>query len=114
MTQQEQIPEDVARMMKEQKVKMAKERMAENREEQLDHVRREAEYQDVVMRERREMEARQMINRDQELGVRPRTRSYQPYLNQLQATQNRLQEEEMTRTAAYRDQYAQYRRNGGM
>ena len=120
MTQQEEIPEDVQKMMKEQKVKMARERMAENRESQLNHVQMEAEYQEVLMRERRELEARQQLLNQAEIGrtqgARPRINSYQPYQDQMEAVQNRLQEEEKARTAAYRDQFAQYQnqRSGGM
>ena len=72
------------------------------------------------MRERRELEARQQLLNQAEIGrtqgARPRINSYQPYQDQMEAVQNRLQEEEKARTAAYRDQFAQYQnqRSGGM
>ena len=93
--------------------------MAEPKERQLDSVQMEAEIQNFLQRERRELEMRQRLLREQEerqmyeaQGARPRFQSYQ---NQLENINSHLQQETRMRASSYRDQYAQMqgqRRNG--
>ena len=92
---------------------MARERMAQSREEQLLSVQREAEIQQILQRERREMEIRQELQREDEEALRRQRASRQerargqPVQIQRNNLGNHLQEQTRTRASSYRDQLNQ-------
>ena len=67
-----QVTEDVQRLLNEQKIQIAKDRLAENKEAQLYYIRKEEELQQAIQMERREAQIREEIRRTEELRERER------------------------------------------
>ena len=118
-----EMPRGMEQQMRDPRVQMAMERMQDNKQAQLDMIKKEEEIQALLQRERMEAEIRQQLQaqaqaqanpqpQQQNLGARPRYHSIQ---DQKSRIQNYTQEDVRKRAGSYQDQFLNYQqRNNGM
>ena len=94
--------------MREQKVQMAKERMAESNSAQLQYIQKEEEIQTFLQMERREAAMREQLRREEEARQR-----FQPLREQRTDLQNLIKEDVENKAANFQEEFSKFQRMNG-